>query len=143
MPTVFRSMKRAADGLPVVGSNSKELGVRVPPNPNADVDLDQNDHVVQNGKWMSVAANWRHLLAHLIPKRLKPLFPGAAGSNALTCYKMGTGAFVTGGLNVDLNLVLKQGSLRTGNVVPAQSVHRDQFQAHLAGTRPEWSPDET
>jgi hypothetical protein len=56
---------------------------------------------------------------------------------------MGTGAFAAGGLNMDLNLVLKQGSPYTGNVVPAQSVHRDQFQAHLAATRPEWSPDET
>jgi hypothetical protein len=143
MPTIFRSMKRAADGLPVVGSNSKELGVRLPPNPNADVDLDQNDYVVQNGKGMSVAADWRHLLPHLVPKRLKPLFPGAAGSNALTCYKMGTGVFAGGGLNMDLNLVLKQGSLHTGNVVPAQSVHCHQFLAHLAATRSEWSPDET
>src|SRR5438477_1820965 len=143
MPTIFRSMKRAADGLLVVGSNSKELGVRVSPDPNADVDLDQNDQVIENGKGMSVAANWRHLLAHLIPKRLKPLFPGAAGSNTLTCYKMGTGAFSTGAINTDLNVVLKQGSVQTGNVVLAQSVHRDQFQAHLAATRLEWSPDET
>jgi hypothetical protein len=43
MPTIYRSMKQAEDGLPVVGSNSKELGVRVPPNPNADVDLDGNE----------------------------------------------------------------------------------------------------
>ena len=135
-------MKRANDGLPVVGSNSKELGIRLPPNPNADDDLDQNDHVVQNGKGMSVAAKWRHLLPHLVPKRLRPLFPGAAGSNALTCYKMGTGAFAAGGLHIDLNLVLKQGSPHTGNVVPARSVHRDQCQAHLAATRPGWTPDE-
>jgi hypothetical protein len=124
-------------------SCSKELGIRVPPNPNADIDLDVNDHVVQNGKGMSVIANWRHLLAHLIPKRLKTLFPGAAGSNSISCYKMGTGAFVEGPISDDLNLVLKKGNAQAGNVVPARSVHRDQFQAHLAATRDQWSVDET
>ena len=143
MPKVFRSMKRAADGSPLVGSNSRELGVRVPPNPNADVDLDQNGHVVQNGKGMSVVDNWRHLLAHLVPKRLKHLFPGAAGSNALTCYKLGTGAFTASVINADLNLVVKPGSTQAGNIVPAQSVHCDQFQADLAATRSQWTVDET
>jgi hypothetical protein len=59
MPTVYRSMKRAEDGLPIVGSNSKELGVRVPPNPSPDVDLDSNMQVIMNGKGMSVAEHWR------------------------------------------------------------------------------------
>ncbi len=81
---IYRPMKRAEDGLPIVGSNSKELGVRVPPNPNADVDLDGNDHVITNGKGMSVAEHWRYLLGHLVPKRLVPIFPGATGSNGLT-----------------------------------------------------------
>jgi len=143
MPTVFRSMKRAADGLPVVGSNSKELGVRVPPNPNADIDLDQNGHVVQNGKGMSVAANWRYLLAHLVPKRLKPYFPGAAGPDSLTCYKMGTGPFTAGAVTDDLNLLPKKGNPLAGNVVPLQNAHRDKFQADLAATRLQWSADET
>jgi hypothetical protein len=143
MPTVFRSMKRADDGLPTVGSGSKELGVRVPPNLNADIDLDQNDHVVQNGRGMSVAANWRDLLAHLVPKRLRPLFPGAAGANSLTCYKMGSGAFAAGAFTDDLDLHPKKGNLRAGNIVPQRSVHRDQFQADLAATRSQWAADET
>jgi hypothetical protein len=42
-----------------------------------------------------------------------------------------------------LSLVLKQESSQAGNVVPAQSVHRDQFQADLAATRNQWSVDET
>jgi hypothetical protein len=142
MPTIFRPMKRAADGLPVVGSNSKELGVRPPPNPNADIDLDQNEYVVQNGKGMSVAANWRNLLAHLIPKRLRPHFPGAVGSDLLSCYKMGAGTFVAGAVSADLDLLLKPGTLTAGIVAPTQSVHRDQFQADLAATRNQWSIDE-
>ena len=47
MPTIYRAMKRADDGLPAVGSNSKELGVRVPPNPNAEIDLDENGNVIR------------------------------------------------------------------------------------------------
>jgi hypothetical protein len=143
MPTIHRSMKRATDGLPVVGSNSKELGVRVPPNPDPDIDLDPSDFVILNDKGMSVAANWRNFLAHLIPKRLKPLLPGAAGGNSLTCYKTGTGPFAAGAVSTDLNLVVKQGNNQRGNVVPAQVIHRDQFQADLAATRAQWSQDET
>jgi hypothetical protein len=33
LPTIYRAMKQADNGMPIVGSNSKELGVRVPPNP--------------------------------------------------------------------------------------------------------------
>lgn len=143
MPTMFRTMKRANDGLPVVGSNSKELGVRVPANPNADIDLDTNDYVVLNGKGLSVAANWRQLPGYLIPKRLRALFPGAAGPDSLVCYRMGTGVFAPGAVSNDLSLVLKTGNARAGNIVPNQSVHRDQFQADLAATRNQWTVDET
>jgi len=143
MPTIFRTMKRANDGLRVVGSNAKELGVRCPPNPNADIELDTNDCVVLNGKGLSVAANWRYFLAHLIPKRLKPLFPGAAGSNTLACYRTGTGVFAAGPLSNALSVVLKSGNPRAGNIVPNQGVHRDQFQADLAATRNQWTVDET
>lgn len=143
MPTIFRTMKRDHDGLPVVGSNSKELGVRVPPNRHADIDLDANDLVILNGKGLSVAANWRYLLPHLIPKRLVALSPGATGSNALVCYRMGTGVFASGPVTNALSLVLKSGNPQAGNIVPNQSVHRDQFQADLATTRDQWTVDET
>ncbi len=79
MPTVYRSMKSAADGLPVVGDQSKELGVRVPPNPSSDVDVDPiTQMVVLNGAGMSVAANWRLLKPHLVPARLSGIVPKAA-----------------------------------------------------------------
>lgn len=143
MPTMFRTMKRANDGLPVVGSNSKELGVRVPPNLNADIDLDANDCLVLNDKGLSVVANGRRLPGHLIPKRLRALFPGAAGPNTLACYKIGTGVFAPGVVSNALTLVLKAGNPQAGNIVPNQSVHRDQFQADLAATRDQWMVDET
>ena len=135
-------MKRAEDGLPVVGSNSKELGVRVPPNPSPDVDLDRNMQVITNGKGMSVAEHWRYMLGHFVPKRLVPVCPGATGSNKLTCYKFGTGVFASAPLNDELVVVTKQHDLHAGNVVPSESVPIQQFQAALARTRTQWQPDE-
>lgn len=143
MPTIYRSMKQAEDGLPAVGCNSKELGVRVPPNANADVDLDGNDHVIANGKGMSVAEHWRYMLGHLVPKRLTPVCPGATGSNSLACYKLGTGAFAEAPLNDELAVALKRHDAHSGNVVPTQSVPIQQFQAALAATRTQWQRDET
>jgi hypothetical protein len=79
----------------------------------------------------------------VIPKRLKPLLPGAVGSSSIACYKHGTGTFTTGAVNNDLTLIMKPGSLQAGNVAPAQSIHCNQFQAALAATRAQWSIDET
>jgi hypothetical protein len=93
MPKIYRAMKRAADGLPLVGKQSKELGIREPPSAYADLDLDFTNQVVLNGRGMSAAENWRHLLPHLIPKRLqaKGLSADASGSNSLACFTMGVG----------------------------------------------------
>jgi hypothetical protein len=137
MPTIYRAMKQTEDGLPVVGSNSKELGVRVPPNSNPDIDLGENGHVILNGKGMSVAANWRALLPHLIPKRLKPVVRNAAGSNSLACFRFGQGPFFSGALNAQLSLVLKVHETLAGNVVPTQSTPERQFQLELAATQRE------
>ena len=142
MPLVFRSMKRSDDGLPVVGSNSKELGVRVPPNPNADIDIATDGTVELNGRGMSASAHWTDLLPHLIPKRLKQHCPDAIGSNALACYRCGEGEFRDGPLGGDLELRLKPGKSRNGNIVPAGHLTVDQFQSALAATRDEWIVDE-
>jgi hypothetical protein len=143
MPTVYRSMKAAADGLPVVGDQSKELGVRVPPNRHADMDVDNAGMVVLNGLGMSVVANWRDLPDHLIPRRLSTIVPQAAGSNDLRCYRLGEGPFAAGILAAGLELVLKPGSSRHGNVTPTFAVTVAQFLALLAATRADWVEDET
>src|SRR5438128_635292 len=137
-------MKRDADGLPKVGSNSSELGVRVAPHPNADVEDDGNGQVRLNDGGMSVSENWRYMLAHLIPKRLKPRFSGAAGKDSLSCYRHGTGAFTSGSLDghANLSLMLKPHDPHAGLVVPSQAVTIPHFQAHLAATRTEWVVDE-
>ncbi len=142
MPTIYRAMRQAADGFPVVGSDSRQLGVRVPPNPHADIDLDENGNVLLNGKGMSVAENWRDLLPHLIPKRLKLLFPGAAGSNGLACFRHGQGPFSPGPCTAALSLVLKGRDSRSGNVVPALTLSERQYQNELAATRADWAVDE-
>lgn len=136
-------MRRADDNRPVVGSNSKELGVRVPPNPNADVDLDDSGRVILNGKGMSVAENWRHLPPHLIPMRLRSELPGAAGSDRLSCFIHGSGPFKEGPINDRLALVLKAHDMRAGNVVPSRLDELQSFQDELAATRSEWSIEES
>ncbi len=136
-------MKQADDGLPVVGTASRELGVRVPPDPNADVDLDEGGGVILNGKGMSVVANWRNLLPHLVPKRLRPVFPGAAGSNRLACFRLGEGSFIPGSLNDRLSLMLKDHDTRSGNIVPAEPMSQGELQDALAATRAEWLVDDT
>jgi hypothetical protein len=137
-------MKAAADGLPVVGDRSKELGVRVPPNPSADIDVNPKTNlVVLNGSGMSVAENWRLLLPHLIPKRLSAIIADAKGRGSLTVYRLGDGPFVPGPLASGLELVLKVHDPGMGNVVPDTAVSVTQFQAQLAATRNQWVVDES
>ncbi|MBL8819394.1 MAG: hypothetical protein JNL58_25405 [Planctomyces sp.] len=136
-------MKTDKDLLPVCGSNSKELGVRVAPNENADIDVTESSTVNLNGRGMSVAQNWRALPGHLIPKRLISVFPGATGSNSLSCFRIGDGPFVNSSLNADLTLALKAGRTSMGNLVPATDMSVETFQAALAATREQWRIDET
>jgi hypothetical protein len=90
MPRVFRVMRKEPDGLPTVSQTS--LGVR----PGVDVDLDAQNNVLVNGNGMSVAPNWRDINVNRIPKRLRPIVPGAGGSNNTFCFRTGSGAFVQG-----------------------------------------------
>src|SRR6185295_260259 len=80
-PKVYRAMKRdPADNLPVVGStSSSELGAR----PGIDITVDAARNVVLDASGMSVAPGWRDLDFTRIPKRLRHIMPGAAGSNSL------------------------------------------------------------
>lgn len=139
---MYRPMKTDKDQLPVCGSNSKELGVRVPPNESADIDVTELQTVVLNGSGMSVAESWMCLPGHLIPKRLTPKFPGATGSNSLSCFRIGEGAFAAGNLNDELSLVMKIGRNSQGNLAPSSDMSVNSFQAALAATRAQWQIDE-
>ncbi len=117
--------------------------MRVPPKLNPDIDLDETGNVILNGKGMSVAQNWRRLLPHLVPKRLKPIFAGATGSNSIACFRFGQGPFLPGALNARLALASKTHDIHSGNVVPAGTVPEGEFQSDLAATRDDWTIDET
>lgn len=135
MPRVFRVMKMDLDGLPSVGHTS--LGVR----PEVDVDIDSQNNVQVNGKGMSVAPNWRDINVNRIPKRLRPLLPGAGGSNNTFCFRMGHGDFVQG--RFANGLTLEPDSATHGNVAPAGIISIAEYQLDLAATRPDWQKDET
>jgi hypothetical protein len=128
-------MRKDPDGLPTVSQTN--LGVR----PGVDVDLDAQNNVLVNGKGMSVAPSWREINVHRIPKRLRPIVPGAGGSNNTFCFRMGTGAFVQGAFAN--GLTLEPDSATHGNVAPAQVVSLAAYEADLAATRPNWQEDET
>ena len=135
MPRVFRVMRKEPDGLPTVSQTS--LGVR----PGIDVDLDAQNNVLVNGKGMSVAPNWRDINVNRIPKRLRPIVPGAGGSNNTFGFRTGNGAFVQGAFAN--GLTLEPDSATHGNVAPAQVVPLATYEADIAATRPDWQEDET
>lgn len=143
MPRFFRSMTPAADGLPVAGASARSLGVRLPPDPAADVDIDPNGYVARNGRGMSVVDNWRSLPRHRIPRRLSHLVAGAVGSSQDRCWRHGNGNFQNGVVNPNLEVQLKPGSETGANVVPSAGVTPADFQAQLAATRADWVVDET
>jgi hypothetical protein len=141
IPKVYRSMRKLADDKPVIEASPKGLGVRVGPASSvADVDLDDEGHVILNGKGMSVAPGWRNLPDYSVPRRLKGLFRSARGPDDLYCFTMGAGPFRNGPLAADLDLQLD--SPTHGSVVPRERVQLDKFQSDLANTRTCWTIDE-
>jgi hypothetical protein len=128
-------MRKEPDDLPTVSQTS--LGVR----PGIDVDLDPRNNVLVNGKGMSVAPSWRDVNVNRIPRRLRPIVPGAAGSNSTFCFRMGSGAFVRG--TVANGLTLEPDSGRHGNIAPDQMVPLATYEADIAATRANWQEDET
>lgn len=134
MPRVFRVMRKEPDDLPRVSPT--DLGVRP-----VDVDVDARNNVIVNGKGMSVAPNWRDININRIPKRLRPIMPGAGGANSTSCFRSGAGSFLQGSFaNAS---TLEPDSETHGNVAPELSVPMATYEADLAATRPGWQVDET
>jgi hypothetical protein len=106
-----------------------------------DIDLDSRDHVIVNGKGMSVNPDWRNASLNRVPRRLRNLVPGAAGPNNHYCFCHGTGPFEPG--PVAEGLRLEPDSDTHGNITPAQAVPLSQYEADIAATRPGWQVDET
>jgi hypothetical protein len=137
MPRVFRAMRRDADGLPHVEPSASGLGVR----PGVDIDIDPNGDVLVNGKGMSVSPNWRDLPLFRIPERLRPLKPGARGSNNTSCFRSGAGPFQREAFAE--GLALEPDSATHGAIAPARVMPLGDYQSALETTRPDWQVDET
>jgi hypothetical protein len=141
-PKVYRAMKRdPADNLPVVGSNSSsELGAR----PGVDITVDPAGNVVLDQGGMSVAPEWRNLDFTRIPKRLRPLVPGATGPNSSSCFTMGTGPFQRDAIANGLELIPDQGPapVAHGVIAPVQVTPLADYQTDLANTRAACQIDE-
>lgn len=144
---IVRPMRKDVDGLPLVGKESKCLGVR-PTGQYADVDLeppgDEKGKVFSNQKGLSVSADWRTLKPHLIPEHLDDGLNGASGKNmAVYVHGQGTGPFAEGSVASGLEMIFKEGSSGAGVIRPVKTVPLSQYQADLAATRPCWVIDES
>src|SRR6266446_5522215 len=92
MPRIYRSML-ADGGKPKVGCSAVMLGVRVPPNKDADLPVESDGTVRPNTGGMSVAPAWRYLPRWRISKRLRDKVEGASGRVDAFCWRMGSGGF--------------------------------------------------
>jgi hypothetical protein len=136
-------MLKDADGLPLVGTAGKCLGVR-PSGKNADVDLNAAGEVISNDKGLSVSAEWKILPGHLIPDHLDDGQNGARGKNmAVYVHGNGTGPFRPGPVAAGLEMVLKPGSTNAGVIRPVATVSLATYQADLKATRANWVVDES
>ncbi len=142
MPRIVRPMRVEPDGLPRVGTRSKCLGVREPPDPHADVDVDATGSVILNRKGLSVTQDWRQLPGHLIPEHLDDGFNGAAG-RGMRVFVHGSGPFDEGAVAAGLELLHKGRSATAGVVAPTALVPLSQYQQDLAATRADWVIDES
>jgi hypothetical protein len=131
-----------ADGDgPQVGGGANCLGVRDGLDP-PEIPIDANGGVRRGTGGMSVSPSVERLPPHLIPKRLKHLFPGAVGSNnkpLLVPWHIGEGPFVSGRVTEDLVFRLDTRSPdKHGFVEPAVPMDYNSYKGALAATRPFW-----
>src|SRR5688572_15278029 len=92
-------MKR--DGShPKTESTATGLGVRVP----YDLAPDTDNCVGPGAGGLSVSPGLRDIPPHLVPARLRPLVPGARGSDNSHVWRMGNGPFAGGPLAPGLAL---------------------------------------
>jgi hypothetical protein len=139
LPLLYRVM--FADGdAPLVGTGSNCLGVRDGLTPEIPVDTDGTVRPDTGG--MSVSPSLECLPIHLIPKRLRQLFPGATGSNnkpTLVPWHIGEGPFAAAAVTDDLTFRLDPRSPdRHGFIEPARPMDYNAYKAALTATRSLW-----
>lgn len=147
-PKVYRAMyehdgQPATEGSPFQpGSNFFQLGVVLPPDPRADVNL-EDGYVNTKSGGMSVFAAIKKLPGRLIPSRLRDLYPDhfqkARGDDSLFVWCMGSGEFQDGAVTDHLVLRLdKPGEKRHGLIEPNVRMKIEDYQAELQSTVGDW-----
>lgn len=139
---IYRAML-IDEGLPHVAPSAASLGVRLPPDKHADINVDRFGLVEPGTGGMSVSPEWRFLPVHRIPRRLRMKFPRAAGKNDLFIWRMGEGPFTSGSFTEHLMLRLDpEKPQKHGFVEPVVRMAVADYQQALARTRGYWRIDE-
>lgn len=141
MPLIYRVMTVDGDS-PLIANSARGLGVRVGDGPNADIQVDERNHVSPSTGGMSVGPSWRDLPAMRIPRRLRAkgaLF--ARGKDTDACWKLGEGGFVAA--SIADGLVLRPDRPDHGTVEPSCVEPLQRYLFDLAATRQSWVIDES
>jgi hypothetical protein len=134
-------MKRDGD-LPLAGIGSMTLGVR---GGTEDIPVGADSVVWPESGGMSVIDGHNsitQLPPHMIPKRLKALFPDAAGSGKVFIWSHGDGEFKAGVISPELTLRPDPTKPWHGFVEPSAIMHLEEYLGALAATRAGWKIDE-
>jgi hypothetical protein len=138
MPRVFRLMKDVA-GRPLCGSVAMALGVRpLQPGRAPDIPVDEFGNVQPGTGGMSVYASLRAMPARMVPKRLLPIVPSAAGSNNLRVWAMGVGRFTDGPIAPQLRFRVDPEDSMHGFIEPDDIMTVAEYEAALAATQSAW-----
>jgi hypothetical protein len=123
---LYRTMREAADGLPVVGPSPRTLGVRPGSFPNPDVPAVQPDDLVQPGDGgLSVAPDDPMYL----PYFRRPPSLGGKGSDPVWYIELD---------ELGLDLSFRQHKTTHGLIEPSRPMTLREFQDALARTRNRW-----
>ncbi|HEX5445096.1 MAG TPA: hypothetical protein VFW87_14755 [Pirellulales bacterium] len=136
MPLMYRVMTPDGD-KPKIGNTARTLGVRVPPNPDFDIEVNA-DGTVEPGKGgMSVSPDILALPKHRAPVRYIAFKPDARGRHDDDiCWRMSDGPFADG--KIGDRLVLRVDSNDHGMVEPAYRMLLTEYQQALAATQDDW-----
>src|SRR5688572_3074629 len=104
MPKIYRVMKDD-NGKPKIGTAGAMLGVRIKSETSkGDIDPDANGDVHPNQRGLSVNPSIQSMPPELLPKRLRAIYPEAAGRDTNFVWSHGSGPFVQGPVAPHLEL---------------------------------------
>ena len=115
------------------------LGVRpLQAGKEPDIAVDEFGKVHPGAGGMSVYASLRAMPARMVPKRLVPIIPSAAGSNNLRVWAMGEGPFTDGLIAPHLRFRVDPEDPMHGYIEPDTIMTLAQYEAALVATQLMW-----